>query len=134
MNRIKKYKDMNESVIFLYDEEFEVFDDRFEQILNPDNYDTTVKIDLLYYVEIGFKIILEECLIYKIVPVKEIMKIMVDRIKGYAETYFLTYDGDLEYENELSWIVNDFFHELKKIQPEEYEKYEIVNMKNDFNI
>jgi len=135
MKKVMKYKELFEGKMFLNDVEFNNIDDRYEEIFNLIEYNTEKIIDMEYYIEFGFKHVLEFCLDTEIIPNKKIMEKMVEKIKDFASEYFLYTDKDnINEEDELSFIVNDFIEELETMQPKEYKKYLIKKDLDKFNI
>jgi len=131
---MKHIKNINE-MFYLGGSEIKSDDENLKNVFSLRNYKTTKEIDFEYYIELGFKHIAEECVKYNITPNKEVMNSMVENIKDFSENNFLYYDPEMiNEEDQLNYIIEDFFYELKRIQPEEYEKYEIKLKTTDFNL
>jgi len=131
---MKHIKRINED-FYLGGREIKSDDENFKDIFTLKNYNTKKEIDFEYYIEIGFRWIAIECLKYDITPNKDVMNAMVENIKGFSEDNFLYYEPEMVNEEaDLKYIIEDFYYELKRVQPEEYRKYGKNQKSKEFNL
>lgn len=132
--KVKKFNELNEN-IFFDDEEFETDNKELIDILDIDKMNTKITVDLEWYIEKAFKHVADFCIIYDIVPLKEIVDELVDDVKSHTEEYILYQDTEYtDWDSEYSFVIDNLIYLLEKKQPSEYEKYEKYKKTKEFNL